>query len=250
MNIKNKIKKITKFFVPSFFPTDSFECFLRKINIHNIYVVQIGACDGFTSDPIYSYIKKYHWQGVLVEPIPFLFKKLKKFYKDHQGLSFENSAIYKNKCQIDMLTIDPKLSNISTVPDWFFGYSSLARSDLFGQELWTSTVGKEIIKTGLDKKTVDKYVHKIKVNAITWANLIEKYSIKKIDLLQIDAEGYDFEILQQIDYHQISPKLIHFEYGRLSDIDFGSAIRFLIDKGYVVVDINFNDILLINSKFY
>jgi hypothetical protein len=33
--------------------------------------------------------------------------------------------------------------------------------------------------------------------------VIEKYKFKKIDILHIDTEGYDFEIIQSIDFNKI-----------------------------------------------
>ena len=37
--------------------------------------VQIGSCDGITDDPINKYINSYSWNGILIEPIPYLFAR-------------------------------------------------------------------------------------------------------------------------------------------------------------------------------
>ena len=34
----------------------------------DFFVLEIGAFDGVLSDPIYKWIKKYKWHGILVEP--------------------------------------------------------------------------------------------------------------------------------------------------------------------------------------
>ncbi len=65
----------------------------RAISTNDFFFIQIGSNDGQTGDPIHSYIMKYHWKGILIEPIPFLFKRLKKTYENQNGLIFENIAI-------------------------------------------------------------------------------------------------------------------------------------------------------------
>ena len=47
----------------------------------DFFFVQIGANDGFKADPIYLYVRKYGWKGILVEPVSYIFEKLKENYK-------------------------------------------------------------------------------------------------------------------------------------------------------------------------
>ena len=45
-------------------------------------VIQAGANDGITHDPIHKFIKRDHWKGVLLEPQAYVFNKsLTKIYK-------------------------------------------------------------------------------------------------------------------------------------------------------------------------
>ena len=58
------------------------------------FVIQIGACDGLMDDPIYKWINKYRWHGILVEPQTREFERLKRTYADHSDrLRFDNVAI-------------------------------------------------------------------------------------------------------------------------------------------------------------
>ena len=52
----------------------------------------------------------------------------------------------------------------------------------------------------------------IDIQYLTFSNLIEKYSISSIDLLQIDVEGAEFEILSSINFEKIKIKKIIFEF--------------------------------------
>ncbi len=59
----------------------------------DIFFLQIGAHDGVSYDPIHHYVRQYHWNGLLVEPQPAIFQKLKQNYAGEKQLLFENSAV-------------------------------------------------------------------------------------------------------------------------------------------------------------
>ena len=57
-------------------------------------IIQVGANDGVTGDPIYKDVIKYAQRALLVEPQEWLIEDLKKAYKDFDGeLIIENVAI-------------------------------------------------------------------------------------------------------------------------------------------------------------
>ena len=53
-----------------------------------------------------------------------------------------------------------------------------------------------------------------------------------VDLLQVDAEGYDYEILKSIDFERIAPKILRFEYRHFSEPDLDECLRMLAGFGY------------------
>src|SRR3989442_714337 len=61
---------------------DTFEGIIEQYSreTHDFFVLQIGACDGVMADPIHKWIKKYKWQGILVEPQKKEFERLKISY--------------------------------------------------------------------------------------------------------------------------------------------------------------------------
>jgi len=52
-----------------------------------------------------------------------------------------------------------------------------------------------------------------KVLCISLDQLVRDHHLSSVDLLQIDTEGYDFEIVSAIDFSLIKPTLIHSEHG-------------------------------------
>ena len=74
------------------------------------------------------------------------------------------------------------------------------------------------------------------VRVLTFASLFEEYGIdpKSIDFLQIDAEGFDAEVLCQFDLALLRPPIVRFEHQVLSSRDFELAISSLIGYGYSI----------------
>ena len=78
-----------------------------------------------------------------------------------------------------------------------------------------------------------------KVRCTPFTQLLEDYQVEKIDLLQIDAEGYDAEIILNIDFNWIKPKIIRFEHdlshGIMSKEQFLRVVDVLHSNGYELV---------------
>ncbi len=70
------------------------------------FFIQIGANDGMTMDPIRSYILKYKWRGILIEPQPNIFRALMANYDGEQQLIFENVAISPEDGVVSLFAVD------------------------------------------------------------------------------------------------------------------------------------------------
>jgi hypothetical protein len=74
---------------------------------------------------------------------------------------------------------------------------------------------------------------------MSFQDLIQENHVKKIDLLQIDTEGYDYEIIKMIDFHEIKPHIIHFEHRINAEVmsrdEFRECMNYLYANGYFVM---------------
>ncbi|CAM3671582.1 FkbM family methyltransferase [Flavobacterium chungbukense] len=158
----------------------------------DFFFVQIGANDGISFDPIYELVTKEKVKGIAIEPMPDIFKLLEKNYDKHPNVKLLNLAIHKDQTEMKMYRVDPKKTNY---PDWTKG---------------TPSFNKDHHKLG----NIPEYdIIEESVKCISFDALIKEYSINRIDLLQIDTEGYDLEIIKMINFNQISPRIISFEHG-------------------------------------
>jgi FkbM family methyltransferase len=175
----------------------------------DFFFIQIGANNGVTNDPIREYVLKYHWRGILVEPQPDVFRELVANYAGETQLLFENVAIAPEDGVVTLLTVD----HPSPSPHWH-AQASLKRSH---------------VTDNLPKGTL---VKELKVPALSVSTLLSKHAISKIDLLQIDAEGFDYDIIKMFDFNKVKPTIINFEYICLNGPRRRECWKYLADWGY------------------
>jgi|SaaInlV_100m_DNA_2_1039680.scaffolds.fasta_scaffold19128_2 FkbM family methyltransferase len=180
----------------------------------DFFFVQIGSHDGIGggNDPLYEYIEKYNWSGILVEPVPYLYKELKKNYEGCGNLVFKNVAISCEGGTMKFYSIE-KHSN----PKNPFWYNQLGS---FNKDV--------VLSHRQDIPEFDKYFKEEEIKTITFDSLVE--GVNQIDLLHIDTEGYDLEIIKSIDFNKITPSMILYEHKHLENPM--EAVDYLKNLGY------------------
>ena len=78
-------------------------------------------------------------------------------------------------------------------------------------------------------------IEPLSVRCETFDYIFKKYNINQLELLQIDAEGYDFELLKIFPFSEIIPKVIHFEHIHLDIYHRNACLEFLHQMGYSFV---------------
>ena len=159
-------------------------------------IVQIGANDGVTSDPIHDLIQCFNATAFLVEPLPSNFKKLQERYESHDNIHTINAAIGKTN---------------GTQSIW-----KLKDDGKWKSHNWTGLIAsfdkEHLIRHGASPSEIEE----IQVETITLSTLLERYSLKSLPFLQTDTEGFDDEIVKMAIDLPSPPKFINFEHTGLS----------------------------------
>lgn len=210
---------------------NSLEQFLYNYSLEkeNFTVLQIGANDGLINDPLCRLIRKGDWQGVLIEPQQLVFNTyLKKLYANYPAIQLLNNAIGKSN------SIE-KLYVISfSAERWATGLASFVKSSIEGK-IEDGYVAKCIKKYNEKAPSnITDYIATQDVSCISFETVFEKTKLQKIDLLQIDTEGFDFEIIKMFPFEKMKPGLISFESERLSAEDMKACEVYLKKLGYNV----------------
>ncbi len=191
-------------------------------------VIQAGANDGITHDPIHKFIKRDRWKGVLLEPQSYVFNKfLTKIYKKNKSIHTICAAIGEEDGYQKLYKIG--FSNLH----WADGLTSFSYEKI-----------KEAFDSGLVKNNCEKYniempsspseqIVSEEVVVISPSTLLERYQLPAIDLLQIDTEGFDYQVIRIFNDANIKPKAIVFENIHLSDEDRQSCELLLESNDYV-----------------
>jgi FkbM family methyltransferase len=183
------------------------------------FFVQIGAYDGLESDPIQASVRESRWTGILVEPQPDAFENLKRNYANVPNLVFENVAIAASQGVLPLYKLRDEFAHL------FHG----------DHRMLSSFDSEHIMKHLSERVDVGVALETFHVPCLTLSSLLAKHAVQKIDLLQIDAEGYDYEILKLVDFGQAKPTIIHFEHAHLGPLEKGECIQLLVSHGYKVV---------------
>lgn len=196
-----------------------------------VQVIQIGSNDGRSGDPLYHLLhKKTTWRGLFVEPVSYIFENLKKNYPDTSRFRFENSAI-NNGESLDFFWVDP-----------------IAKEHLPGLPFYYDQLGsfhKSHILNVLDGQ-LSPYIISEKIKGITLDELLKKHQITNFDILHIDVEGYDWEVLSQLNQNKNQPTFILYEGVHLSKSDLKKSFDFL-EKNYCLFKFQ-GDILAVHQN--
>jgi FkbM family methyltransferase len=166
--------------------------------------LQIGAFDGVGDDDLRDLIKTHQLRGVLVEPQPAAFAALQETYADQPQVHLLQAAIAESDGVREFFVRKSKTSMAAS-----FDREHLRRHNIAASDIGT-----------------------IRVPCRTVESALRVAGLSSVDILQIDAEGYDWQILQSIDFGRIRPAIVRFEYRNLPPADADACLEFLAGFGY------------------
>lgn len=190
-------------------------------------VIQIGANDGITHDPIHKFIKRDKWNGILLEPQKYVFDRfLSRIYRKHNNVTVLNAALGNDNGEASIYKIG--FSN----ERWATGLTTFDRSTL-EKAFESGHVKRKCEKDGtVIPEDMSTHIVEERVTIISPVSLMEQYNVQRIDLLMIDTEGFDFEVIKMFDIAASRPGLIIFEHSHLSEADYQSCLSLLTLSGY------------------
>jgi len=188
-------------------------------DLREVCFLKIGANDGLGNDPLGDLIlTDLRFKGVLVEPIPFIARKLAANYPDRSRFKIENAAISQTSGMARMFCVaeDAVDAEGRQPASWISGIGSFNREHVL-RHLPPELQGA---------------IQEVEVPCLTFEELVSRSHLSRLDLVHIDTEGHDFVIVQQINFNRWRPKIVLFEHKHLKDSD-KADVRSLMEKnGY------------------
>lgn len=183
------------------------------------FFIQIGANDGVQDDQLRPFVATTAWSGIMVEPLPSAFARLTRYYADRRDrVVLENAAIADRDGRVAVHH-----------PAWVDGEEVMHHFDVLG-----SLSRDTVERTG---QVLVPPLHQVSilstdVPAMRFGSLCHKHAVARVDLLMIDAEGYDYEIVKQIDFHAYHHRLLVYEHRLLSPRHRDDCRSFVEGHGY------------------
>jgi len=205
-----------------------------------LIIIQVGANVGNTeSDPLCRFLLENAnrtlpsgspmIKAILVEPVPVLFKELTANYSKVPGVILVNLAIAESAGFRDFYGLRPGIDlKKHGLPPWSYQLGSFLPMQI---ESFLHFAPHDANLRAF----VEKNIQKEKIMCEPLSRLCEIYSLPWLDFLQIDTEGYDYRVLQTLDFDKLRPALINYERIHLKK-DEPACRRLLSSRGYFLFD--------------
>ena len=190
-------------------------------------ILQVGAYDGVSNDALHDPIGEFdHVRAVLLEPQPGPFAKLQQRWEGSTRVFPIRAALSDSTGERPLYVIADAFKHRHPFPDQV---SSFYRSRV------------EIACSRYAWRPSADFITSVQVPTVDWRTLVHRYG--RFDLVAIDAEGYDAEILEQIDMKNASPEIVLYEHALLPRRVQQRCEQLLRSNGYCVTRFNQNDTL-------
>lgn len=194
----------------------------------NFSFIQVGANDGISFDFLHGFVTKRKSIGVVIEPIKEYYNELTENYLNFSKIVKINKAIHPTEKQITLYKISPNA--LDKYPDWVKGIASFDNEHHKRLKIKSVDIREEVVEAG---NLMDI--------------IVENYNLKTVNYLQVDTEGFDYEVLKMIDFKGIKPTIIKYEYANLKIEDQKNAVLLLQAEGYYLFN-EFGDTIGINLR--
>ncbi len=193
-----------------------------------VYFVQVGAMDGVSYDPIHEYVKNFNWSGILIEPLPDMMIRLKDNYSDCKNLIFENVAISEKSEVKNLYRVEAEVIKSQNFPHWLQGMSTFVEGKL---------------------DDYNPFVVTQPVQCEPLMSILNKHNLPRIDVLQIDTEGFDYKVFKQFDFDKYRPSVINIEFVHLNTEEFNCLESDLDKHGYFFYK-NGMDLIALDAELF
>ena len=186
-----------------------------EIRGEQITILQVGACDGANRDPIHHYVIRGFTNAILIEPNPLAYARLEKTYAGIPNVTLIQAAIGERDGTANFYRVK-NTEQMAAQVDWNLLFASFYREHLEHH--------------GFKPDQIEQ----ITVPCRSLKSLFVELDLKKIDLLQVDTEGFDATVVRMALNLPKRPDCINFEHVHLRTVDRQPLFDLLEANGYLL----------------
>lgn len=209
--------------------------FLSLLSSHaKLRVVQVGANDGRLNDPIFDLMQKFanRTEALLIEPQCVLIPYLRENYAFHPHCQIYNGAIGPAG-ELRLFSIDPRFwpqLKAPQDPSWpaYRAPSGVTSTNRAIVHAW-------LTKNLPDRQLIDQAIQETSVPSTPLLPLLAQMDVApRIDVLQIDTEGFDDQVIYHCSIDSTKPRIIHFESNHLGTERYQELTKRLEAANYIL----------------
>ncbi|HUR81432.1 MAG TPA: FkbM family methyltransferase [Thermoanaerobaculia bacterium] len=171
---------------------------LQWARSRDFVVVVVGAFDGVENDPVSRFIRARECRGVLIEPQPAAFARLRENFARFPRIELLNAAIDETSGSRALYSVPPS----EGFPPWIEQIASFSPDHIRKHESQAP---------GLSARMIEQPIRTLSFDA-----LLDELRLDHIDVLQIDAEGMDGKMLGWFPFERMRPGVLYYESTHLS----------------------------------
>jgi FkbM family methyltransferase len=195
------------------------------------FFVEIGANDGVQHDHLRSIILSRSWSGILVEPVPYVFERLRSNYAGIDRVILENAAIADCDATAPFYYLARATEEErGLLPQWYDGIGSFSREAVLSHAPHIPDIDQRLVRADIP--------------CLTFDSLLRRHEAPRVDLVVIDTEGYDWEIIRHIDLRTHRPRLLVYEHFHLTSEDRQRCRHHVAEQGYAIKEEGFDTFCL------
>ncbi len=183
-----------------------------------ITLIQVGANDGKMADPVFPFILKGQWRGVMIEPHPLYFKELSTRHAERPELQLVNTAIASEPGEMELFHLNEEAR--ARYPRGIRGCASLNRSRM-----------EDALRRGCKRKGTtieDGDIVSTMVQLRRLDTVLADAALEAADLLVIDVEGHELEVFKSFTASKLGLKMAIVEcngMNRGDEVDIVAALK-------------------------
>ena len=211
-----------------------------------LMIVVVGANDGRFNDPIYGFAMRMaaRTSMLLIEPNKFLIPYLQANYQSHPNHKIANCAIGE----------EGTLTLYAVKPDWIDRYQPAYAEGWPRYRAATGItsanrahVAEALLREGINS---DDAIEMLQAPCHQLSTVLASHGLPaEIDVLQIDAEGYDDAVIHASTIGITKPKLIFFENYNIPQPRMESLSNYLSSENYRLYSLG-RDSLAVSSRLH
>jgi FkbM family methyltransferase len=180
-------------------------------------LVKIGANDGYLDDPTAQLLRRRPaMRCVFVEPVPQLLSRARQRWGTDPRFNYVQAAINDGSAA-EFYYVDDSAK--AQLPDLHIDPDQLGSFD------------RQHILKHPDGERLAPFIRSLAVEGMSLDALLQVTKLTRLDILHVDAEGWDWRILSQLDLNRWQPAYILFEHIHLTEEERDEA-KVRLSPGY------------------